>query len=108
MAETMSTGSRATTSMDAAPKEESIGTRPNKSNEEMWEDRRSKGGICIDVRWPWWEIQEVLSRCAGHSCEKPLIMSQSGHTAFGSTRFYAFPGMVFEVMQNGFLASLTL
>merc|ERR1711920_954538 len=66
------------------------------------------GDLCIDVKWPWSEIQDVLSKSAGCSCDKPLIMSQSGHTPFGSTYFYAFPGLAFEVMQNGFLASLTV
>lgn len=64
--------------------------------------------VLIDVRWPWYEIQEVLERGAGCSCGKPLVMSQRGHTSFGSTYFYAFPGLAFEVMQNGFVASLTV
>uniref|UniRef100_A0A7S1Q586 Uncharacterized protein n=1 Tax=Alexandrium catenella TaxID=2925 RepID=A0A7S1Q586_ALECA len=64
---------------------------------------------CIDVRWPWPKIQELLGGRAGVSCGKPLlIVSQSGHTPFGSTSFYAFPGLAFEVMQNGWLASLTV
>jgi len=65
--------------------------------------------VCIDVRWPWPKIQELLGSRAGASCGKPLlIVSQSGHTPFGSTSFYAFPGLAFEVMQNGWLASLTV
>ncbi|CAE8650491.1 unnamed protein product [Polarella glacialis] len=64
--------------------------------------------ICLDVRWSWTEIEEVLHRIAGCDRSKPLVMNQSGHTPFGSTYFYAFPGLVFEVMQNGFLASLTV
>merc|ERR1712217_1005407 len=56
---------------------------------------------------------EVLSRnngaSSGYSCGKPLIVnSASGHTPFGSTHFYALPGLAFEVMQNGFLASVTV
>lgn len=65
-------------------------------------------GVNIDVRWPWHEIQEVFERSTGCSCGKPLVMSQSGCTPFGSTHFYTYPGLVFEVMQNGFLASLTV
>lgn len=64
--------------------------------------------ICIDARWPWPDVEEVLHRVAGFPRSKPLVMSQSGHTSFGSTFFYAFPGLVFEVMQNGYLASLTV
>lgn len=64
--------------------------------------------ICIDVRWPWPDVEEVLHRVADLPRSKPLVMSQSGHTSFGSTYFYAFPGLVFEVMQNGYLASLTV
>jgi len=76
-------------------------------------DNRSATGrgadLCIDVRWQWSEIQEALSSRAGCACGKPLIMSQSGgYTPFGSTHFYAFPGLAFEVMQNGYLASVTI
>eukprot|EP00930_Biecheleria_cincta_P033694 TRINITY_DN23343_c0_g1_i1.p1 TRINITY_DN23343_c0_g1~~TRINITY_DN23343_c0_g1_i1.p1 ORF type:complete len:641 (-),score=107.15 TRINITY_DN23343_c0_g1_i1:32-1738(-) len=64
--------------------------------------------ICIDVRWSWPDVEEVLHRVAGFPRSKPLVMSQSGHTPFGSTYFYAFPGLIFEVMQNGYVASLTV
>jgi len=63
----------------------------------------------IDLRWPWTEIKEVLLKRAGLSCGKPLLADQSGVcTPFGNTHFYTFPGLVFEVMQNGFVASLTV
>jgi len=64
--------------------------------------------LCIDVRWSWPQIQDVLCSLAGCSCGKPLIMNERGHTPFGSTYFYAFPGLAFEVMQNDCLASLTV
>lgn len=66
------------------------------------------GTINIGVQWPWADIQDVLSRKGGCNCGKPLVMSQRTYTPFGSTYFYALPGVAFEVMQNGFLASLTV
>lgn len=65
--------------------------------------------LCIDVRWPWTRIQEVLG-ASGACCGvgRPLVVSQGGHTPFGSTFFHALPGLAFEVMQNGFVASLTV
>jgi len=62
---------------------------------------------CVDVRWQWPEIEEALCR-VGLTKSKPLVMDQDGYTSFGSTYFYGFPGLVFEVMQNGYLASLTV
>ncbi|CAJ1421396.1 unnamed protein product [Effrenium voratum] len=61
----------------------------------------------VDVRWQWQDIEEAL-RTAGLAKSKPLVMDQSRYTSFGSTYFYGFPGVVFEVMQNSYLASLTL
>jgi len=66
------------------------------------------GNAFIDVQWSWQDVQEVLASSGDCNCGKPLIMSQSGHTSFGSTYFYAVPGLAFEVMQNGFLASVTV
>lgn len=62
----------------------------------------------VDLKWAWSDIERVLTKSTGCSCAKPLVMNQGGHTPFGSTFFYAFPGLVFEVMQNGFVASLTV
>ncbi|CAE7028735.1 unnamed protein product [Symbiodinium natans] len=69
----------------------------------------SAGAVCIDIRWLWPDIEEALQH-AGFSKSRPLVMNQrdDSHTSFGSTYFYAFPGLIFEVMQNGYLASLTL
>mmetsp|Transcript_56837 Transcript_56837/g.158298 ORF Transcript_56837/g.158298 Transcript_56837/m.158298 type:complete len:657 (+) Transcript_56837:80-2050(+) len=66
------------------------------------------GDVCIDVKWPWPQIQEVLEHATGCGSGRPLVVNQSGHTPFGSTFFYALPGLAFEVMQNGFVASLTV
>eukprot|EP00927_Polykrikos_kofoidii_P077174 TRINITY_DN74144_c0_g1_i1.p1 TRINITY_DN74144_c0_g1~~TRINITY_DN74144_c0_g1_i1.p1 ORF type:complete len:725 (-),score=105.97 TRINITY_DN74144_c0_g1_i1:394-2568(-) len=67
------------------------------------------GDVCIDVRWPWTRIREVLvSSGISVGIEKPCVVSESAHTPFGSTHFHALPGLVFEVMQNGFVASLTV
>lgn len=63
---------------------------------------------CVDVRWQWPEIEEALCRVAGLTKSKPFVMDQEGYTSFGKTYFYGFPGLVFEVMQNGYLASLTI
>lgn len=65
-------------------------------------------GDCIDVRWPWPKIREILGKSAGCGCGKPLVVNKGSHTPFGSTYFYAFPGLVFEVMHNGYVASLTV
>jgi len=61
---------------------------------------------CIDVRWPWPRIEEVLY--SGGSFRKPLVVDQKGYMPFGITYFHALPGLAFEVMQNGFVASLTV
>jgi len=63
---------------------------------------------CIDPRWNWTKIQEALGTCG-----RPLVVNQpyrySGiNNPFGSTHFYAYPGVIFEVMSNGFLASVTI
>jgi len=72
------------------------------------EEDESRSRICIDVKWQWCDIQEVMSRVVGCGCGKPLVVNQKGLTPFGSTYFYAFPGLAFEVMKNGFVASLTV
>eukprot|EP00927_Polykrikos_kofoidii_P078047 TRINITY_DN74927_c0_g1_i1.p1 TRINITY_DN74927_c0_g1~~TRINITY_DN74927_c0_g1_i1.p1 ORF type:complete len:778 (+),score=142.53 TRINITY_DN74927_c0_g1_i1:146-2479(+) len=79
------------------------------SNAGGFADPVLNGGISIDVRWPWARIQEMLETsgtCNGIG--RPLVVSQGGHTPFGSTHFHAIPGLAFEVMQNGFVASLTV
>eukprot|EP00928_Gymnodinium_smaydae_P044266 TRINITY_DN29535_c0_g2_i1.p1 TRINITY_DN29535_c0_g2~~TRINITY_DN29535_c0_g2_i1.p1 ORF type:complete len:613 (-),score=136.80 TRINITY_DN29535_c0_g2_i1:8-1846(-) len=79
------------------------------------EPRPDAGGACppagdcwqaIDVRWSWSEIQRALG--LEHTAEKPMVVGQRGSMPFGSTRFHALPGLAFEVMQNGYLASLTV
>jgi hypothetical protein len=65
-----------------------------------------KTGGSINVQWTWREIQELLN-VSGVSCGKPLVVNE-GSSRFGSTYFYALPGLVFEVMQNDFVASLTI
>eukprot|EP00439_Symbiodinium_sp_Y106_P044951 s907_g5.t1 len=79
------------------------------SDDHEPEERRSFAGVCIDIRWLWPDIEEALQN-AGFSKSRPLVMNQSddSHTSFGSRYFYAFPGLIFEVMQNGYLASLTM
>ncbi|CAE7732035.1 unnamed protein product [Symbiodinium necroappetens] len=79
------------------------------SDDHEPEGKRSFAGVCIDVRWLWPDIEEALQN-AGFSKSRPLVMNQSddSHTSFGSRYFYAFPGLIFEVMQNGYLASLTM
>lgn len=79
------------------------------SDDHEPEGKRSFAGVCIDVRWLWPDIEEALQN-AGFSKSRPLVMNQSddSHTSFGSRYFYAFPGIIFEVMQNGYLASLTM
>lgn len=63
----------------------------------------------IDVRWRWTEIREAVGERSAGGCGKPLVVSHcGGHTPFGSTYFYALPGLAFEVMQNDFISSLTL
>jgi len=80
----------------------------NDANTQHAAPSGSTATVTIDVRWPWSSIQEVLGRCAGCGCGKPLVVNQGSHAPFGSTFFYAFPGLVFEVMQNGNVASLTV
>eukprot|EP00747_Dinoflagellata_sp_TGD_P207780 gnl/TRDRNA2_/TRDRNA2_81316_c0_seq1.p1 gnl/TRDRNA2_/TRDRNA2_81316_c0~~gnl/TRDRNA2_/TRDRNA2_81316_c0_seq1.p1 ORF type:complete len:763 (-),score=146.34 gnl/TRDRNA2_/TRDRNA2_81316_c0_seq1:57-2345(-) len=69
---------------------------------------RARGGsVCIDASWPWADVQEELSRSIC-GCGRPLVVSHGTHTPFGSTYFYAFPALIFEVMHNGFIASVTV
>jgi hypothetical protein len=61
----------------------------------------------VGVDWAWPEIQELLHEL-GISCRKPLVVDKGSQSPFGSTHFYAIPGLVFEVMHNEYLASLTV
>merc|ERR1711972_787216 len=56
----------------------------------------ANGGF-IDGQWSWSEIEDLLTRLR-ISCGKPLVVDKGGHSPFGSTHFYAIPGLAFEVM----------
>lgn len=92
-------GSAAVAAIAAA--DASDGSKPETS-----EDAAS---LTIDVRWPWTKIEGALGMQQFGGCGKPLVVSHcGGHTPFGSTYFYALPGLAFEVMQNDYIASVTL
>jgi len=53
----------------------------------------------------WSEIRDVI----GVQVEKPVIYNRSSNTnPFGSTYFYGFKGIIFEVMKNEHISSVTL
>ncbi|KAK1784735.1 hypothetical protein P4O66_003284 [Electrophorus voltai] len=56
----------------------------------------------------WDQIQELL----GHPMEKPVVLHRSSSAnntnPFGSTFCFGFQRMIFEVMQNNHIASVTL
>jgi len=99
-------GSRECRAILEAPQAELVDVAPAADNGSG--SLSGADGNCIDVRWPWPKIQEVLGKSAGCGCGKPLVVNKGSHTPFGSTYFYAFPGLVFEVMHNGYVASLTV
>ncbi|CAK9105155.1 unnamed protein product [Durusdinium trenchii] len=83
-------------------------SHPDTIEKETVDSTERPDAVRIDVRWQWADIEEALCRVGGLAKSKPLVMDQEGYTSFGSTYFYGFPGLVFEVMQNGYLASLTV
>nr|KAJ3406169.1 hypothetical protein HK105_003598 [Polyrhizophydium stewartii] len=53
----------------------------------------------------WDEIQSILGKPLG----PPVIFKRDpNHNPFGSTSYYGFNGLIFEIMKNGHIASLTL
>eukprot|EP00397_Hematodinium_sp_SG-2012_P010930 GEMP01011056.1.p1 GENE.GEMP01011056.1~~GEMP01011056.1.p1 ORF type:complete len:474 (+),score=61.77 GEMP01011056.1:50-1471(+) len=68
----------------------------------------SKEEQVIDVRWSWTQIQDAIGVCG-----RPLVVNQPSRSTgaagpFGSTHFYAYPGIIFEVMSNGYVSSVTV
>uniref|UniRef100_A0A3B3I521 Phagosome assembly factor 1 n=1 Tax=Oryzias latipes TaxID=8090 RepID=A0A3B3I521_ORYLA len=63
--------------------------------------------ICL-LMLPWDQIQELL----GHPMEKPVVLHRSSSAnntnPFGSTFCFGLQRMIFEVMQNNHIASVTL
>jgi hypothetical protein len=61
------------------------------------------GVITADSRWD--QVQQLFGEDGG----RPLVHGATlSNNPFGGTRFYAFDGVIFEVMRNGHLASVTL
>ncbi|KNC99074.1 uncharacterized protein SPPG_06021 [Spizellomyces punctatus DAOM BR117] len=57
---------------------------------------------CDDL---WNDVQSTLPTPS----PRPVVFNRGNHhNPFGSTWFYGFDGVVFEVMKNGYLASVTL
>uniref|UniRef100_A0A3B4CI51 Uncharacterized protein n=1 Tax=Pygocentrus nattereri TaxID=42514 RepID=A0A3B4CI51_PYGNA len=80
-------------------------------------DRQSRRSIvvcfkecaeCISPHIQWDQIQELL----GHPMEKPVVLHRSSSAnntnPFGSTFCFGLQRMIFEVMQNNHIASVTL
>uniref|UniRef100_A0A4W4HGH9 Uncharacterized protein n=1 Tax=Electrophorus electricus TaxID=8005 RepID=A0A4W4HGH9_ELEEL len=68
-----------------------------------------QGEDCIVTTYSKWDqIQELL----GHPMEKPVVLHRSSSAnntnPFGSTFCFGFQRMIFEVMQNNHIASVTL
>jgi len=66
-------------------------------------DRKDDRFVGPDMKWS--EIRDVI----GVQVEKPVIYNRSSNTnPFGSTYFYGFKGIIFEVMKNEHISSVTL
>jgi len=56
----------------------------------------------------WQRVQTVLADCA-LSTGRPMVHSSSKReNPFGASLFFAYSGMLFEVLKNGYVASVTL
>eukprot|EP00929_Paragymnodinium_shiwhaense_P026604 TRINITY_DN15795_c0_g1_i2.p1 TRINITY_DN15795_c0_g1~~TRINITY_DN15795_c0_g1_i2.p1 ORF type:complete len:459 (+),score=86.21 TRINITY_DN15795_c0_g1_i2:455-1831(+) len=72
------------------------------------QEESATGDVRIDVQWPWARVQQVLGPIAGSSCYKPLHLMENGHSPYRGPHIYALPGLAFEVMQNDYVASVTV
>ncbi|KAJ0171414.1 hypothetical protein K1T71_012964 [Dendrolimus kikuchii] len=67
----------------------------------------SRGSVCITAYSKW----ETVSR-ALRVCERPVVLNRASSTnttnPFGSTFCYGYQDMIFEVMSNNYIASITL
>lgn len=51
----------------------------------------------------WEAIKAIKGECG-----RPMLHSKGDNTPFGSTQFFAYDGIIFEVMANGYLDTVTL
>ncbi|PZC71510.1 hypothetical protein B5X24_HaOG213196 [Helicoverpa armigera] len=67
----------------------------------------SRGAVCITAYSKW----EVVSR-ALRVAERPVVLNRASSTnttnPFGSTFCYGYQDIIFEVMSNNYIASITL
>uniref|UniRef100_A0A0G4FZC1 Uncharacterized protein n=1 Tax=Chromera velia CCMP2878 TaxID=1169474 RepID=A0A0G4FZC1_9ALVE len=76
-------------------------------DEDEEEEGTDLGGVFeikVDSRWS--DIAEIIGE---DEVGKPLVLHHGDHlNPFGATLLFALPGVVFEVLPNGFLASITV
>ncbi|KAJ8443631.1 hypothetical protein Cgig2_019613 [Carnegiea gigantea] len=64
----------------------------------------SNGKHCITPSTKWEQVKEILGDCG-----RAAIQTQgSANNPFGSTFVYGYQNMAFEVMKNGYIATVTL
>lgn len=51
-----------------------------------------------------WDVIKTLQG----ECGRPMLHNKGDNIPFGSTQFFAYDGLIFEVMSNGFLDTVTL
>ncbi|CAH2986718.1 unnamed protein product [Chilo suppressalis] len=82
-----------------------LAVQPDKCDPNSLVDNRGAVSITAYSKW------EVVSR-ALRVCERPVVLNRASSTnttnPFGSTFCYGYQDMIFEVMSNNFIASITL
>ncbi|CAH4023406.1 PHAF1 protein CG7083 [Pieris brassicae] len=67
----------------------------------------SRGGVCITAYSKWESVSRAL-----RVCERPVVLNRASSTnttnPFGSTFCYGYQDIIFEVMSNNYIASITL
>ncbi|OWR54518.1 hypothetical protein KGM_203519 [Danaus plexippus plexippus] len=67
----------------------------------------SRGAVCITAYSKWENVSRAL-----RVCERPVVLNRASSTnttnPFGSTFCYGYQDMIFEVMSNNYIASITL
>jgi hypothetical protein len=80
-----------------------ITNRESVGNVQTTEGLSKKVDICFDTKWS--SIRQFLIKTE----TKPVILNQaSGSNPFGSTFCYGFRDMIFEIMPNDHIASVTI
>lgn len=72
---------------------------------ELAEEDGSGGAFVITPFTTW----DVIRGHLGEPAEKPVVLARGASTSpFGRTLYYGYPSVIFEVMRNNHLASVTI